>query len=183
MAAPHAVLGYGLSLSPFGISIWLAVTFFVMFLGVLSTAWLGKAIGFRTVMMIGSVLAAVGFLGLVGWHNSLAAVVVLTAVAVGGMGFIESSTRTLVVGGLREHEVSMGEGIYELSISLGPAVGSAVFGAILSAHASSVKGLASEHGYQLSWLVMGLSCALAAVVAVGFVIAGRRRKGAPAPAA
>lgn len=176
MAAPHAVLGYGLGLSPFGISMWLAATFFVMFLGVLSTAWLGKRIGFRTVMMLGAVLGAVGYLGLIVWHGSLCVVVILTAIAVGGMGFIESSTRTLVVGGLREGEVSMGEGIYELSISLGPAVGSAVLGAILSANASKVHGLATEHGYRLSWTVMGLSCAVAAVVAVGFVLSGRRHK-------
>lgn len=175
MAAPRKALGYGLGLSPFGISMWLAVTFFVMFLGVLSTARLGKAIGFRTVMMVGAIMSAVGYLGLVEWHGNLTVVVLLTAVTVGGMGFIESSTRTLVVGGLREGEVSMGEGIYELSISLGPAIGSAVLGAILSAHASKIPGLATEHGYRLSWLVMGLSCALAAAVAIGFVIAGRRR--------
>lgn len=180
MAAPGKVLGYGLGLTPLGISLWLAVTFFVMFLGVVSTARLGKAIGFRTVMMIGAVMTALGYLGLVVWHGSLGIVVVLTAISVGGMGFIESSTRTLVVGGLREGEVSMGEGIYELSISLGPAVGSAVLGAVLSAHASKIQGLATEHGYQLSWLVMGLSCGLAAVVAIGFVIAGRRRKAAAA---
>jgi MFS family permease len=176
MAAPSKLLGYGLSLSPFGISMWLAVTFFAMFLGVLSTAWLGKRIGFRPVMMIGAIMAAIGYLGLVFWHNNLGVVVVLTAVAVGGMGFIESSTRTLVVGGLREGEVSMGEGIYELSISLGPAVGSAVLGAILAANASKIHGLATEHGYRMSWLVMGASCAIAAVVAIGFVIAGSRRK-------
>ncbi|TWP38541.1 MFS transporter [Leekyejoonella antrihumi] len=176
MAAPSKVLGYGLGLSPFGISMWLALTFFVMFLGVISTARLGKAIGFRTVMMIGAILAAVGFLGLVVWHGNLFAFVLLTAVAVGGMGFIESSTRTLVVGGLRDGEVSMGEGIYELSISLGPAVGSAVMGAVLSANASKIQGLATEHGYRTSWVVMGLVCLLAAVVAIGFFLSGRRHR-------
>jgi len=176
MAAPRKALGYGLGLSPLGISLWLAVTFFVMFLGVVFTARLGKAIGFRTVMMIGAIMAAIGYLGLVVWHSSLGVVVVLTAISVGGMGFIESSTRTLVVGGLREWEVSMGEGIYELSISLGPAVGSAVLGAILSANASKIPGLATEHGYQLSWIVMGLSCAAAALVAVGFVVSARRSR-------
>lgn len=90
------------------------------------------------------------------------------------------ATRTLVVGGLREGEVSMGEGVYELSISLGPAVGSAVLGASLSANASKIHGLATEHGYRMSWLVMGCSCAIAAVIAIGFVIAGSRREGAVA---
>jgi MFS family permease len=176
MAAPYDKLGYGLGLDPLHLSLWTALAFFIMFCGVLSTARLGRALGFRTVMMFGAILATIGFLGLIVWHNDLAVFVLLYAIAVGGMGFIESSTRTLVVDGLREGEVSMGEGIYELSISVGPAVGSAVLGAILSGNASTIQGLATEAGYRISWAVMGGVCLVAAVVAIGFFLTGRRRQ-------
>lgn len=174
MAAPAKSLGYGLGLDSFHISLWLALTFFIMFLGVVSTARLGKAIGFRTVMMIGAIMAAIGYLGLIIWHDNLAVFVILTAIAVGGMGFIESSTRTLVVDGLRENEVAMGEGIYELSISVGPAVGSAVLGAVLAANASKVQGLATQAGYQVSWAVMGGACVVAALAAIGYFLTRHR---------
>lgn len=52
-------------------------------------------------------------------------------------------------------------------------------GAILSANASKVQGLATENGYRLSWAAMGLTCLVAAVVATGFVISGHRQKAAP----
>jgi hypothetical protein len=51
-----------------------------------------------------------------------------------------------VVDGLREGEVAIGEGIYELAITLGGAVGSAVLGAVLAANASKLPGTALPSG-------------------------------------
>lgn len=183
MAAPHKLLGYGLSLDAFGISMWLAVSYVVMFLAVLSTARLGRMIGYRPIMVLGCGLSTIGLAGLVFWHNNLTEFVVLLAITVAGVGFIESSTRTVVVDGLREGEIAIGEGIYELSITVGGAVGSAVLGAVLSTNAAKIPGLATEHGYRISWAVMALVCLVAVVVAVGYALRGRReRDGAAAVA-
>jgi MFS family permease len=178
MAAPGHLLGYGLSLTPLAISVALVPVYVLTFLAVAFTARLGRAIGFRPVMAIGCVAGFIGFLGLSIWHNGLAPFLVLYAVASLGTGFIESSTRTLVVDGLREGEIAMGEGIYELAITVGAAVGSAVLGAILSANSSKVPGLALQKGYELAWLTAGIVCLLSAVVALGYVMAERRTRSA-----
>jgi hypothetical protein len=68
----------------------------------------------------------------------------------------------------------MGEGIYELSITVGGAVGAAVLGAALSAHASKVPGIATQRGYTIAWLLMAAFGLVAAVVAVGYLLAERR---------
>ncbi|HEY1665068.1 MAG TPA: hypothetical protein VGG54_05200, partial [Trebonia sp.] len=100
-----------------------------------------------------------------------------------GLGFVESSTRILVVDQLRDGEVAVGEGIYELAITVGGAVGSAVFAAITSANASKFPGLATERGYEASWIVSALVCLLALTVAAAYVLAGRPKKSAAAPPA
>lgn len=176
MAAPGKALGYGLSLTPLAISMASVPVYFVTFLAVLSTAWLGRRIGFREVMLVGCAAAFVGYLALVFWHNSLGAFVIVYSIASIGVGLIESSTRTLVVDGLREGEISIGEGIYELSITTGAAVGSAVLGAILSANASKVAGLAQQSGYELAWLTSSLVALLAAGLALGYVLTARRSR-------
>lgn len=174
MAAPHHVLGYGLGLDAFHIALWLPVGLAFMFFGVLSTARLGKAIGFRTVMAIGACLATLGSALLVVFHSNIGIFIVLYAISALGFGFIESSTRTLVVDQLREGEVSMGEGIYELAITVGGAVGAAVLGAALSANASKLPGIATQHGYRLAWLLIAALALVAAIVAIGYLVAERR---------
>jgi MFS family permease len=178
MAAPGHLLGYGLSLTPLAISVALVPVYVLTFLAVAFTARLGRVIGFRPIMGIGCTAGFIGFLGLAIWHNGLAPFLVLYAVASLGTGFIESSTRTLVVDGLREGEIAMGEGIYELAITVGAAVGSAVLGAVLSANASKVPGLALQKGYEQAWLIAGIVCLAAAVIAAGYILAERHSRAA-----
>lgn len=177
MSAPTAKTGYGLGLNAFHLSLWLAAAYVIMFIGVFSTARLGRAIGFRPVMFLGALISTIGFLCLVIWHGNLTTFMIFFAIAVGGFGFIESSTRTLVVDGLREGEVSMGEGMYELSISVGPAVGSAVIGAVLAANESTLSGVATQTGYKISWIIMFAVCLAAAIIAAAFVVSGREGHG------
>jgi hypothetical protein len=72
--------------------------------------------------------------------------------------------------------VATGEGVYELSISLGGAVGSAVIGAVMSAHASVIPGIAAERGYATVWAVVAVVCLAAAVLATGYAVVGRRSR-------
>ena len=174
MAAPGHVLGYGLSLTPLAISMSMVPVYFAMFLAVLFTARLGRRIGFRLVMLIGSIASFVGFGGLIFLHSDLAEFLVTYGIASVGVGFIESSTRTIVVDGLREGEIAIGEGIYELSITVGAAVGSAVLGAVLSANASKIPGLASQNGYRLAWLTACLVALVATVIAAGYAMVEKR---------
>lgn len=177
MAAPRALLGYGLGLPAFSRSLYLALIFIPMFIAVFSTARLARAIGYRVVMAAGCVFAAAGLTCVVAWHNNLAAFVALMAVVTIGAGLIESSTRTLVVDGLRDTDIAVGEGIYELSITTGAAVGSAVLGGVLSAHAAKIPGLATQQGYEAAWIVSAAVCGVAAVVSIAHAAAHARTPG------
>jgi MFS family permease len=174
MSAPRHLFGYGLSLTPLAISMATIPVWFSAFVATFVTARLGRAIGFRLVMVVGSVGAFIGLGGLTVWHNGVAPFLVLYSLSFLGAGFIESSTRTIVVGELREGEVAIGEGIYELAITLGGAAGSAVLGAVLSASPSKVPAIASQGGYELAWLTAAILSLLAAVVAAGYAMPGSR---------
>jgi predicted MFS family arabinose efflux permease len=180
LAAPHKLLGYGGSLSAFDIAMLAPVTGGLGVLTVLFTSRLGRAIGFRSVMAIGACLAVVGFAGVAVWHASVAEYLAPFVFASAGIGFIEGSTRTIMVDGLRDGEVSTGEGVYELAASVGGAVGSAVIGAVMSAHNSVIPGLATERGYTTVWTLVAAVCLVAAVVAVGYAVAGTRSRGSAA---
>ena len=80
-------------------------------------------------MALGALFAVVGYMLLSIDHGSLGVFETFLALAYFGIGFAESSTRVLVVDQLRDGEVAIGEGIYELAITVGSAVGAAVFAA------------------------------------------------------
>lgn len=170
---PPKQIGYGLGLSVFQTCLLAAFWLVFTFLAVVATPRLGRALGLRMIPAIGGAFAVVGYFVLTFSHNNLACYVVFAGLVYLGLGFIESSTRILVVDQLPADQTAIGEGVYELSITLGGAVGSAVFGAIASSHVAR-PGLPSEHGYELCWAVSAGVCALAVLVAGGYAAVGRR---------
>lgn len=170
MALPGAKLGYGLGLPAASISLLTLPGLIVSFLAVISTASLGRKIGFRWAMFLGTVGFFVGYGGLVFLHGSLVEYLVLTMIAALGVGFIEASTRIVVVSTLREGEVSIGSGIYELAITIGGSVGSAVVAAIIASNSLTVSGqsipkLSAFTGVWGTCAVLGLIVAVVAWVA------------------
>ncbi len=182
-AAPGKLLGYGLGLNAFQLSMWGAFSLAFACAAVVCTPRLSRVIGMRGVMALGALFAMVGYMLLSIDHGSLAVFEAFLALAYIGIGFAESSTRVLVVDQLRDGEVAIGEGIYELAITVGSAVGAAVFAAIMSANASKIPGLSTERGYELMWVVEAMACLLALVIAVGYLLAGRSKKNAAAQSA
>jgi MFS family permease len=179
-ASPGKLLGYGFGLDAFQLSMWGAFGIAFSCVAVACTPRLSRVIGMRGVMALGALSAVVGYTLISIDHGSLAAFEIFLALAYLGLGFAESSTRTLVVDQLRDGEVAIGEGIYELAITVGSAVGAAIFAAIASANAAKFPGLATERGYELIFVIAALACLLALVVAVGYLLAGRSKKDAAA---
>ena len=141
MALPESHLGYGLGLTPTQIGLWLLPGYFVSFVAILFTARLGRAIGFRWAMFLGAAAFVIGFGGLVFAHSNLAVFLVFSWITALGVGFIEPSTRTIVIDVLREGEVAIGEGIYELAITVGGSVGSAVVAAMIASNSFVTSGV------------------------------------------
>jgi MFS family permease len=183
-AAPGKLIGYGFGLDAFQLSLWGAFGVVFSCVAVTATPRVSRLIGMRGVMALGALFAVAGYTLLSIDHATLVVFETFLALAAFGLGFVESSTRIIVVDQLRDGEVAVGEGIYELAITVGGAVGSAVFAAITSANASKFPGLATERGYELSWVVSALVALLAVTVAAGYLLVGRSKKNAAAkPAA
>jgi len=176
MGLPNDKIGYGLGLSASSIGFWTLPGYAIMFIVIIFTARLGRAIGFRWTMFLGCACFFIGYGGLLFFHGNLAEYLVFFWIASGGFGFIEASTRTVVVDALREGEISTGEGVYELSITVGGAVGSAVIAALLSSNVSAASGVTSLQGYVSVWGVLAGLGIIAAVVAAGYAIRARRNR-------
>lgn len=147
--------GSGLGLSISQIALLYLPVMAVAVLGSYVTPWLGRKIGFSWVMTIGAAFNAIWLLGLVPLDDSLAWFLCLSMIGGAALGLIEGSTRSVIVVQLRGGEVSIGQSVYELSISIAGAVGAAVLGAVL---ASSMlpSGVPSHNGFTLTWAVAGV---------------------------
>ena len=85
-------------------------------------------------------------------------------------GIIEGSTRILLVSNSRRGEVSMGQGIYEMSAVIGSAVGAA----ILSANTAPGMNVPSEYGYILAWISVAAFALVATIIAVIYALSQHR---------
>lgn len=177
MALPGEHLGYGLGLSPSEIGLWLLPGYFVSFISILFTARLGRAIGFRWAMFLGTVAFTIGFGGLVFAHATLLQFFLFSWIGALGVGFIEASTRTVVIDVLREGEVSIGEGIYELAITVGGSVGSAVVAAIIASNSVLSAGVTIPKvtAFTGIWGTCGGLGLLVAILAFVFAWRGKNR--------
>ena len=165
--ATAGFLAAKLGLTAFGIALALVPVFGMSFLGAAATARLGQTIGYAWTMALGAAICTVGYTTLVLDHGSTAPFVIAYSVAGLGNGMIEASTRTLIVDAVPRRETSIGTGVFELAITTGAAVGSAVATALLTSHVAA-DGTPTEHGYTLVWwCATGLCLAsTAAAVAV-----------------
>ncbi|MDG3009623.1 MFS transporter [Rhodococcus sp. D2-41] len=178
MALPGHRLGYGLGLSASEISTMFIPILVVASLAAVLTGRLGRVLGFSWVMVLGGLCAALGTGGLIFFHHSVPTYLAFAVVGGAGMGFIEGSTRAVIVGALRRGEVAMGQSIYELATVIGGALGGAVLGAILSAHL--VHGaIPSERGFEIVWSTTAALAVVATIAALVHALRGGD-KGAPA---
>ncbi|WP_224281731.1 MFS transporter [Streptomyces sp. LS1784] len=145
--ATYVTLPDGLGLPPTAVGLVLLPAFCGMALFSTLTTRIGRAIGYRRATVLGAALLVAGTTGVLLRHSGAGDFAVLLGLAGSGMGLISGAGRILVIDHLRAEETAAGEGLFELLVSLGSAVGSAVLGAILAAQGSG------HHGYQTAWAV------------------------------
>lgn len=179
MALPGDKLGYGLGLGALGISLALVPGLACGAVAAALTSRIGRAISYPWTMATGAIVVFLGFVGLVFFHANVAEFVVCGTVGFAGMGFIEGSTRTIVVDNIRREETSMGSGIYELSTTVGGAVGAAVLTMVLTANTSTTSHVVSATGFEIVWIVGAVLALVSAVAAVGFAVRVGRHHTAP----
>lgn len=162
--------GFGLSYGPLAIAL-VTLMLNVFALGSsLSTARLLRKLGERYTLALSGIVIATCFVSLLLWHQSTTQYLVAIALLGIGFGGYQASTRTLCVECVPEKDTAMAAGINELALSLGSACGSAMVGAIMSAHESA--GGMSVHAFTWLWSVL----ALVAIAGTGLGLRYRTRE-------
>ncbi|MER7396582.1 MFS transporter [Streptomyces sp. NPDC000151] len=162
-ASPQAA-GYGIGLNATAIG-WalLPMTLASVATSALCPALL-RQLGERVTVSAAGVTTLLGFGFLLVLHTSLAHYLIASLFIGAALGLFESATRTLTVEAVAPEETATAAGVNELVLSLGSAVGSALLGAALAAHATA-DGRIALGGYTTGWALCG-AAGLAAALAV-----------------
>ncbi|GAA1943888.1 hypothetical protein GCM10009738_16700 [Kitasatospora viridis] len=150
----------GLGLPPSSVGLVLLPAFCGMTLLSACANRLGRAMGLRRVMVLGAALVLLGAVGLLLRHSTAADLAVTLACCGAGTGLISAAARILVVDGLRAEETAAGAGLFELLVSLGTAVGSAVTAAVLTTHGGGHQAYLTAWTVGTGVAVVGLAAAL-----------------------
>ncbi|WP_037857569.1 MFS transporter [Streptomyces sp. NRRL S-340] len=166
--------GYGMGLGSRAISLVSLAMVVAGFCGSTASPRLARHVGDRATMVLTGGLAALGFLSLTLFHQSLPQYLPGALLVGVATGMFEAVTRTLSAEVVEETETALSVGINELALSLGAAIGAAVISALFAAHPGHDGGV-SGAGYQWSW-------AACAAVALGGALLGLLLGGGPDPA-
>lgn len=169
LGASPAVAGYGMDMGPRTIATVSLAMVIAGFAGSTLTPRIARRIGDRAVLAAGGGLIALGFVGMVLFHATLAQYLAAALVVGFATGLFESITRTLSAEVVPEHETALAVGLNELALSLGAAIGAAVIGAFFAAHPARGGGHIGESGFLWGW------GACAAVAVLGSALALRYR--------
>ena len=158
--APEST-GYGLGASVTVAGLLLAPSAVGQLLAGPFAGRLGVRIGFRSTLVIGSLLSAaaftlLSFLHSAWWHLALGGLLLGAGVA-----FAFASMANLIVAAVEQHEVGIATGINTVTRTIGGAFGSAISTAVL-ASTIGAGGLPSGGGYQLAFGLAALMALLAA---------------------
>ncbi|WP_431038381.1 MFS transporter [Streptomyces sp. P6-2-1] len=135
-----------------------------------ATPYLARLVGDRAMLLSGGVGAALGFLLMVLFHDSLGQYLVGALVVGCATGVFEAVTRSLAAEAVPGEETAVSVGVNELSLSLGAAIGAAVVGALFAAHPGR-GGHPALAGFTWAWgvcAVVALLGALAALLPAAF---------------
>ncbi|GAA2673580.1 MFS transporter [Streptomyces lunalinharesii] len=166
LGASPSETGFGMGLGPQAIATVSLGMVIAGFAGSALTPRLARRAGDRAVLAAGSLLAALGFLGMVGCHGTLPAYLGCALVVGLATGMFESIGRTLSAEAVDEHQTALAVGINELALSLGAAIGAAAIGAFFAAHVVPGTEHLTLSGYLWSWSC----CALVAMVGTALAL-------------
>ncbi|MFC9931321.1 hypothetical protein [Streptomyces sp. NPDC127190] len=123
------------------------------------TSRFGRVAGFRRVTVTGAGLLVAGTVGMLLPPSTVVGVEAALVLAGAGLGLITGATRVLVIDGVRVEETAA-EGLFELLVSLGIAVGSATTAAVLAAQGDNLTGYRTVWTVGTAVALLGLAAAL-----------------------
>jgi EmrB/QacA subfamily drug resistance transporter len=143
---------------------------------------LAARVGSKALLVVGAALMAVGMLGLAYAHDSLALVVAESVVLGLAFGGAFAAMSNLVVDAVPQTQTGVASGMNANIRTVGGAIGSAVLASVVTANLEPT-GLPVESGYSHGFLVLALTSAAAALVAVFVPVVHARTHVVPGPQA
>ncbi|MEU6658355.1 MFS transporter [Streptomyces sp. NPDC046821] len=166
LASSPAETGYGMNLGPQAIAAVSLAMLAAGFAGSALTPRLTARSGDRTVLALGGALTALGFLGMILFHDTLPQYVTCALLVGLATGVFESITRSVSAEVVDAHETALAVGLNELALSFGAAIGAAVIGMFFAAHVQRGTAHIAESGYLWAWG----ACAAMAVAGTGLAM-------------
>jgi EmrB/QacA subfamily drug resistance transporter len=160
---PSAGYGFGASVTESGLMV-LPQTAASFLLG-LSCGRLGQRFGSKNVLVVGSLIAAVGYLLFALVHDGRWEIYLISTVMGAGFGLAFASMSNLIVAAVPAEQTGVASGMNANIRTIGGSVGSALMASVVTAHAGS-GGLPQESGYTNGFLLLTGALVLAALAAL-----------------
>jgi MFS family permease len=160
---PSAGYGFGSTVTASGLLL-LPQTVASFLLGLVSGR-LAQRIGSKLVLLIGTLLAAAGYLAFALVHGSQTEVLIGSTVMGAGFGLAFAAMSNLIVAAVPPSQTGVASGMNANIRTIGGAVGAAVMASVVTAGAGPT-GLPAESGYTNGFLVLTGALGLAALAAL-----------------
>ena len=170
----QAGYGFAMTVTQAGL-VMLPSSMVMLFAGPLG-GMLGGRIGFRYVLMLGTVLAAASFLMLGLTHDHVWEFIVAGMLMGAGISFAFASMANLVVVSVPPEDVGIATGINTIMRTMGGAFGAALVTALLTAETIPGTRLPTEGAYTEAFVISALGALLALGAAVAIPTAPSRRE-------
>lgn len=139
----------------------------------------GERSGSKLPFFVGCVVAAIGLAGIALAHDSVALLILWSAIVSAGVGATFAAIPNLVVSAVDEHETGEATGVNTIMRNVGSAIGSQIAGVMLAGHVLS-SGLPADAGFEYAFLVGAIGAGVAAAVVLLIPAAAPARAAAPA---
>ncbi|MBP2390085.1 MFS transporter [Aeromicrobium fastidiosum] len=169
-----AANGYGFGSTVTESGLILLPSAIMTFLTGLVAAPIARRIGPKTVVVVGSVIGAIGMFMMAGWHDEPWKVAVSNAVIGTGIGLAFACLAGLIVAAVTPAQTGVASGMNANIRTIGGSIGTAVMASIVTAHFLP-SGFPKEIGYTAGFVVLG--GALLAAAFAGLMIPSISEKG------
>ena len=174
-----AVTGYGFAKTTTVAGLLMLPSALVMLGAGPLSGWLGSRFGSRLPLALGGAFAALAYVELALFHETLAEIAVGGLLVGIGIGLAFAAMANLIVGAVRQDQTGVATGINTIMRSIGGAVGAQIAAAILAGNQILDGRYPAERGFTDAF-VMSAIAAVVALIATSII--PRPRRGAEAPA-